>query len=547
MQSNYIKIYLLILLSVFCFSFVLVDEKLQFKNKSVSVFKDGSGFFIKNAHLGNQKDKRLYLDENLPKASLGTFWFFSKNQNLAGVSSFADTVVSFTEKQLKATNLKTLLKKNVGKRVEILYKRHLLNSYQERTQTGKVIWFEGELIGLSTAENKVKTINYSEILNLTFIDKPIFESLEKLKDVSYKPILQIDLFKKMQHDELEMMYLTKGITWLPGYYVELQKNNRAKITLRSTLINDAEDIEKSDVHFVVGVPNFQFANELSPLYGEKEVSKFIGHLAENYQPLSTMNINQFSNSLRSHQIPNGPKNSSSKIDNVATSIRSVDANQSQDMFFYTAKNVSLRKGGRGFYNLFEISCPVDHQYSCDLGSVGENGYIDLKKEIKVKHALEIKNASEFPFTTGTAMVVSTENDVLQPICQDKVLYTPKGGTLLLNLNEAIDIFVSQQAKMKKKVQRSIQYPKGRENAPWYDKITVKCEITLKNHKDVAAKMNLRQTVFGEIEDLPAFVKNEIKPKRDQQLNQENELHFNFTLKPGEQKVVDYIFTRYVRN
>ncbi|MCI5054690.1 MAG: hypothetical protein MRY83_01210 [Flavobacteriales bacterium] len=544
---------LIIVMSSLSISSIFIEEKVKFKNKSVSVFKDGSGFFIKNADLKKYNKKRLYLDEDLPKALLGTFWFFSKNENLAGVSSFSDTIHSFKERELKAKDLRSILNKNIGKRVEVLYKRTLGSESIERRVSGRLLWFEGDLISLESKDNMFLTINYREILNLRFEEKPTYESVERVEDISYKPVLQIDFFDKLEKDQLEMMYLTKGITWIPGYFIELQKNNKAKIILRSTLINDAEDIENSDVNFVVGVPNFKYATELSPLYGSKEVSKFIGKIDLNYQPLNSMNLNQFSNSIRSYQ------NNSNfvPVENHSTNtetIKSIEANQSQDMFFYTAKNVSLKKGGRGFYDIFEINCPVAHEYTCNLktsgyGLRGSWRHLNLgrQSEIPVHHSLKIANKSDFPFTTGTALLVSSENGQLEPLSQDRVKYTPKGGTLHLPMTEAIDVFVSEDLTTKKKQERKKRYPYKTDNAPWYDLVTVKGKITIENHKPEAAKINIHKTIFGEIVDLPASGKLKKKAKVPRHINDENDIRFEIDVAAKSKQVIDFTYNTYILN
>jgi hypothetical protein len=390
------------------------------------------------------------------------------------------------------------------------------------------------------------------VLSLSFQEEPLFESSERIEKVNYKPVLQIDLFKQSAEDELEMMYLTKGITWIPGYYIELLDNKKARVILRSTLINDAEDIEDSDVNFVVGVPNFKYATELSPLYGSKEVSKFIGKLDVNYQPLNTMNLNQFSNSIRSYNHA-GNDQDLLRIEPKSTTetIKSINATQSQDLFFYTAKNVNLKKGGRGFYDIFEINCPVKHEYFTELNSSGfanapswHHLKLGLIETIPVHHSLKIANKSEFPFTTGTALLVSSENGFIEPISQDQVKYTPKGGTLLMNMNEAIDVFVSEDHIMKKKSERKMRYPKH-QDAPWYDQITIKDKITIENHKAESIELNMNKVIYGEIVDIHESGKSEMKPDGHRQLNSENSIKFKLRIGANEKKTIDVTYTTYV--
>jgi len=48
-----------------------------------------------------------------------------------------------------------------------------------------------------------------------------------------------------------MAYLQKGITWIPEYTLKVLDEKTAELTLRGTLVNEAEDLIHSDVHLVV--------------------------------------------------------------------------------------------------------------------------------------------------------------------------------------------------------------------------------------------------------------------------------------------------------
>ena len=64
---------------------------------------------------------------------------------------------------------------------------------------------------------------------------------------------------------LGMAYLRQGITWVPEYTLRIVDDQTAELTLRGTVINEAEDLIHCDVHFVVGVPHFVHSDRLAPL------------------------------------------------------------------------------------------------------------------------------------------------------------------------------------------------------------------------------------------------------------------------------------------
>ena len=64
---------------------------------------------------------------------------------------------------------------------------------------------------------------------------------------------------------LGMAYLRKGITWIPEYTFDVLDEETAELTLRGTLVNEAEDLVHTDVHLVVGVPHFVHTQYMAPL------------------------------------------------------------------------------------------------------------------------------------------------------------------------------------------------------------------------------------------------------------------------------------------
>ena len=62
-----------------------------------------------------------------------------------------------------------------------------------------------------------------------------------------------------------MAYLRKGITWIPEYTLKILDEDNAELTLRGTLVNEAEDLIHTDVHLVVGVPHFVHTEYMAPI------------------------------------------------------------------------------------------------------------------------------------------------------------------------------------------------------------------------------------------------------------------------------------------
>src|SRR5207247_6208597 len=62
-----------------------------------------------------------------------------------------------------------------------------------------------------------------------------------------------------------MMYVQKGIRWIPGYKVELDGKGHATLRLQATLVNELMDLEDVTAHLVIGVPSFAFKETPDPI------------------------------------------------------------------------------------------------------------------------------------------------------------------------------------------------------------------------------------------------------------------------------------------
>ena len=65
--------------------------------------------------------------------------------------------------------------------------------------------------------------------------------------------------------EVGLVYLQKGLRWIPDYRIELLADGKAKLLLQATVLNELADLADAEVRLVVGVPSFLMENELSPL------------------------------------------------------------------------------------------------------------------------------------------------------------------------------------------------------------------------------------------------------------------------------------------
>jgi hypothetical protein len=526
------KNYTVISLVIFHFSFFTLSAQSGVKTKTVAVFKNGSGFFVKT---GNVKlhNGSLRMDDTI-NATFGTLWFSSGDNTITSVTSKMEEVER--SNSVQAENTGDLLKANIGKKIKIAAK-------DEEPIEGTIEKVDNDMVIIKEAG---KWVHYkiSWLNRIDFLEQPVYNLTSK----ESARITQID-FKEDKESTLNMMYLQKGISWLPTYLVELWPNNKAELTLTANLVNDAENLDNADVSLVVGVPNFKYSGLFSPLTSTQTITDFLYLLnneADNTISL-TKNIltNQSVNYMSDKEEPYKENNEPEAF--------ALGGTVQEDLFFYRLNSISLPKGGRGLYTVLKEEVPFRHIYESDLdenslsgqyynvSSGGEDGFDNtVQKTHKVYHSIELENTSKLPWTTGSAMVVNPVDGNTGPLSQDILNYTPMKAKVNVKITEAPDIQVKDAEVETAREERK----KIVQKVP-YDLITVNATITAKNYKDEDVDLTVRRTVNGDLKSCSVDWTSKKMVNLYQGANTTNNVKWDIHLKAGEEKKITYIYKVYI--
>jgi hypothetical protein len=517
------------------------DAAIDFKTKSISLFKNGSAFYLKSGKVRSQKGT-YRITKNIPSALFGTFWIQSPTDELNFVSSYNDKVEESTKTM--TVNFAQSLSANLGKKVRLhIGKDEIIEGVVEEVEEIKnskddTAFSPSQFLITNLLTFRMDslwmTISVAEIRRIEFLEKPnqILES----KVTQNKPVLSFNFVNQKAEQNLEMMYLQNGLSWTPGYLIELIDDEKAQLTLRAQVINNAEDIEKTDINFVVGVPNFRFANRLSSLVD----------FYNSYVPAVNAG---FSNSMQvssenAYEILED-QSSFLGLDALASQ---VTGSAEEDLFFYNLKNFSLKKGGRGHYPIFSKQIEIAHIYECNLNANNANQNYFQESFLfspdntdKVFHSVKVNNDTEFPWTTGVAMVVKGTKDQ-KPISQDQLNYTPIKGHSFIKLTEAPDVKVKHAEK---EIAREDKVMKNPQNKNYYlDLVTVEGQVKIKNYKAKKIDLNIRRTITGELISTSSKWLESMLVTRNGQ-NKINNVCWETSIDTGEELIINYKYKVYV--
>lgn len=519
---------------------ISVSAQSNLKTESISIFKNGSAFYVKSGKVKTEEGK-YRMTENFPKALFGTYWFNSSM--LKSVKSYQDSV----EQSLVANSITEMLLANEGKKVTL--------QVNGASVSGKLLSVTKLENGTSNSKNSIILVETNSVTNtsknwvsmksedvesISFDEKPNM----KFSSKKVQSIIELDFSDSKTEQTLDMMYLQNGLGWLPNYLITMTADDKANLTLRAEVTNDSEDIVNTSVNFVVGVPNFRYANKLASLVD------FLGSGSRNngYTGLSS----HLSNSISTQRVSYGASDAwegggFGDFDDEEVE-SGVEIATVEDLFYYTISGISLKKGGRAYYDILKTKVDIEHIYESNISSngVNESSYqktysFTQDNSNTVFHSIKMKNEAKSPWTTGSAMVVRTDDGVVKPISQDLLAYTPVGGTAFVKLTEAPDVKVKHAEK---ETSRNSQAIKWRNYS--YDLIQVEGQLKVKNHKEKAIKLSVKRQINGEVKKSDYKWEAEERVNLGGSVNKTTQVCWEMNLKAGEEKVITYTYQVYVR-
>lgn len=492
------------------------------KTKSVSVFKNGFGFFTRSAKV-ELKEGWAHAAE-VPPATFGTLAIYSQNTSqlvdIVGVGDGELTRFDGLEQPNDdATKIK-VIESAIGTLVTI--------SYSDGDQK-------------LTARGDVKSISggYAVIKqDATHIAIPI-AGIHSIQRSTYP--LRFHVVSEKDTDsasaELNMAYLRSGIVWIPEYTLKIIDAETAELTLRGTLVNEAEDLLDCDVNFVVGVPHFVHTDLMSPIavgHAIRALGTAMPNVGVPQQVMSqVMNraaiANNFTNNgLQTAEggmgMAGAPGDDGSNFASLMSNLPQNDAVGAADYSVYTKEHLTVRKGERAVVTLMSKKIRYGHKYRWQTDS-------------DVQHHLTLENNTTTPWTTGPCLAIAGA----QPLSEDVLKYTPVNGKGELTVTTAINISKNiKETETDRKLKAHEPSPSS-----YLDLVTVTGTIKLKSFEKQPIDITITKKVIGK----PVIATKDgtiTVDSNNLRLTERNgEVEWTMTLEPGKDYFLEYTYERYV--
>ncbi|MFC1884771.1 hypothetical protein ACFL2O_08365 [Thermodesulfobacteriota bacterium] len=489
----------------------------EMKIKEVTVFKDGHVFVLHDGKMPVNASGKVVMDY-LPVPVLGTYWPYSSDRNakLRAVTAGKRKVII----EKTALSIREMIEANIGARVIIKEKPESPSSSRSPqpyeamileipTRSGEELEElspsssderlpeKGKVVMLKV-EGGVKALQFDRILDVTFAN----DRKKKVPSEEFRNLLTLDLeWKGKVHPEAEvgMIYLQKGIRWIPSYKITINENGKAVIKLEATLVNELTDISDVTAHLVIGVPSFAFKESIDPISLRQDVARLSSHLRRDSRTAMG-----FSRAIMSQQAaPARGRGGESREAAPAMDLGPElgGAMKSEDLYMFTIRHISLRKGERIVMPITQAELSYKDIYALDipfappvevLRNLNNSQRMDLMRmhaAPKVKHKIRIVNKSKHPFTTAPAMIMKGN----RIIAQGMMTYTPVGSDVDIELTTAVDIKVKKVDNETKRTPNAVIW-----NRDKYTRIDLEGTITLTNYKQKTVIVEIVRHVLGNV-------------------------------------------------
>lgn len=488
--------------------------------KEVTVFKDGHAFVLHSGKMPTDEAGNVVMDY-LPTPVIGTFWPFSADRRTklgAVIASQRKVLVERT-----ALNLRELIEANVGAQVivtevpsgtsQVSYAATIIDiparsgDEQEATNppnSGEKLRQKGSVALLKT-DTGIKVVALDRIQDIRFTG----DYRKTVEEEEFRNLLTLKMewsgSKPQKSADVGLLYLQRGVRWIPNYKVTIDGKGQATVRLQATLINELTDMDDVTAHLVIGVPTFDFKDTPDPISLQQTVAQLSQHFQQ-----EAKTAYGFANAIGTQVISGGWRGLGYDRPNAAPAPgRTLDlgpevaeSGTNEDLFIFTVKHVSMKKGQRMVFTIGEYTMKYKDVFALDIPfapppelwrNFDNNRQAELAQLFnapKVMHKIRLFNSSEYPLTTAPALILKDD----RLLAQGLMTYAAPKADADLNITAAVDIRVKKTDNETKRTPNAINW-----QGDQYGRVDLAGKITLTNFRKDAVEIEITRHVLGNVD------------------------------------------------
>jgi hypothetical protein len=490
-------------------SAALAPAPLSLTVTEASLFKNGYAVVVREAALTGDRD---YVIEDMPRAVLGTMWI-----SATPGTKIESVIVTNQEttSERNVASLEEMLSANVGKRLAF--------RVGDRIIEGELRSADGNLIVIRTNAGTTG-INKNMVSEISSDGEMIW----KVKATSTKPVMKMRI-NAARGAKLSIVSLERGLTWFPGYSLDITDPKKLRLVSKATILNDLADLPNIEVRLITGFPNVPFVGWWDPLTSRESVDQFVNQLMQMGTPQQLRERRDaFANTMGQMAAPR-----SGGFDE-SFNISPLPGISSEDLFFYRLANVEMKRGDRGYFILLALESDYSHIYEWEIpDKVNESRYVQQEdRPGDVWHSFKFKNNSQQPLTTGPATIFKAG----EIMGQDSLLYTSVGAESTVKMNKALDV---RAEDFEEEIARVVLEQPIR--GSWYDVVTLKGTLSITNRKGEAVELKITKELTGEMVSSDGNPKVRTITRGLRAVNPRQMLEWTVRIPAGESRTITYTY------
>ena len=482
--------------------------------KELTVFKDGYVFVAQEGQLPTETSGDALIDQ-LPRPVMGAFWPYSLDKRARLNSVVASQRRVLVERT--ALSLPELLQANEGADcfiTEVNSNRFAATIVGFPTRSsaelratsppdvGERLPETGNLVLLKTAEG-TKAMSLDRIQDVTFTRAQ--RSMVAREEFRQLLTLQLDWGAEppARSVNLGLLYLQKGVRWIPSYKIELDGQSNALVRLQACIINELSDLEYTTLNLVIGAPNFAFKDSLDPMALQQTAAQLSQYLQSDPRPdlRNSALASNFSNAIMSQAMPINNIPSGTLPASFDAGIEGAESTRNEDLYVFQVKVISLKKGERIVMPIAEFKMNYQDVFTLDLPfapppEVRENRLNSSQQQElarligapKVMHKIRLANQSRCPLTTAPALVLRDGRLLGQTL----MTYTPVSASTDLTITTAVEIAAKKTDQETKRTPNAVSH-----NGRQFTRVDLAGTIHITNRRPAKSSLEITRHVLGD--------------------------------------------------
>ena len=493
----------------------------------VTVFKDGHALVMSRGS-ARLKDGWCRTRE-VPVPVLGTFWTFVADAN--SQVDFVKAGFLETEETRPCLTFEEIIQANRGKRAVIVEQPKdaepvshegvllgiLQHEAEQEAETSKTLPAGRDPWGRYISSQQIRETKQDRVRSLaSFVMVQKEAGVQMIKRENVRSICLVDDKPSTRHtekkkvreismhvikkgkpangkSEVGMIYLQKGVRWIPDYRIRLLDNGKANVSLQGTIINDLADMENVDLRLVVGVPSFIMKDSMSPMALREMGLRLSSYFAPPARGGRETQFDYLSNALMSQRVmpsvEGAPAGGGPDIPSEG---------QQEDLFLYHKPGITLKKGERAVVTLLDVTVPYEDIYTWEIPPIPPREMwrhvnTDQVRQLataltgaKAMHEIRLTNTGEEPWTTGPATIFKEGT----PLGQQLLTYTSVKNKVDVSVTIATDLNTKkEETELDRKSNIKI-------SGDYYTKVALHGKLTVTNFKDKPVHVYATRKVLG---------------------------------------------------